>query len=503
MGQVTVNPDDYLDKLFPETKAQREQTQDPVKALQSLYPDMDFSEPEPEPNTMGSILPIYKKPGQKGIDALLSGQFSSDAGIVGAAKRTFTLPYEAMTGQVQVMNPQGKTSDDMIARGVEFAGTVAPTTPAVRSGSGLVPGVANRWKKNTAVPTPDELIQEGRAGFNAMRATGATYPTRSTGRMADITKAEMENAGFDPDLAPKTFKVLESLINPNEGAQYAGINNLHTVRKRLGKISQEFSNPTEQEAARNVRDALDQFISGQSDIPVPPVSPTAARTGGVGGTIQARREAAEALKEANANYSAGKRGQFLDKAIDEDAAMQAEAANSGQNIGNAYRQKVKAALRNEKKVSGYTQQEKDVLRAVIRGSKAANRTRSVGNVLGGGGGLGMGITAGGGAGLGATIGHSIGGPVGAYIGGSLGSMALPGAGLVTKNLSNKITKRQFDDARDFILKRSPVYQKRHASTPAEMSREATTEAIIRALIAGGSAQQPLELTVTGDMAKGR
>lgn len=475
----------YLDNLFPESKALLQQQPDPQGALQALYPDRDFSEPEPGPNELGSFLPIYKKPGQKGIDALMSGQFSSDAGLVGVAKRAVTAPYEALTGQLQMTDPQGRTSDEGIQRGLEMAGAVTPTPPSIRAGSKLIPGEATQWKKNVAVPTADELLAKGSAGFDAMRATGATYPTRSTGRMADITKAELENLGIDPMEAPSTFNVLEKIINAGEGAQYAGINNLHTARKRLGKIGQNFNNPTEQKAAAAAINALDQFIAGQSDLPIPPVSPTAARTGAVGGTIQARKEAAEALTEANANYSAGKRGEFLDKAIDEDAAMQAEAANSGQNIGNAYRQKVKSALRNEKKVSGYNQQEKDALRAIVKGTKPANFTRSAGNVLGGGGGLGALLTAGGGAWAGGTLG----GPGGSAVGAALGATLLPGAGKALKGASNRITKKQFDNARDFVLKRSPVYQKSFADAPTKMSRDAKTEAVIRALIMNQLQQQ--------------
>lgn len=409
-------------------------------------------------------------------DAQGNLQFDSDAGIVGMAKRALTLPYDVYRGNVQMTDPAtGRTSDEAIGRSMEAASVLTPVNPAVRSGSGLIPGEMQAMRKSRPpVPTNDELVKAGAEGFNQMRGTGATYPAASVRKAADEAMIRMNAEGFDETLAPKTFSVLKALTDPPEGS-YATIANLHSARKKFGKIAGNYSDPTEQAAAMQAKNAIDDLIGGYADMAAPPVSQTVGRSGGMGPTIEARKAAAKALDEANANYAAGKRSDLI-QGIDRAADLRASAANSGQNTGNTIRQRVASALLKEKDTAGFNAAEKDMLEALVRGSRGANATRAAGNVLGGGGGLGALVTGGFGAGAGAVLGGPVGGVAGAVV------PPLAGAGM--KAVSNRLTQRALMNADEAIRMRSPLYQKRAANAPMEVIRNPSTEAIIRALVAG-------------------
>lgn len=421
----------------------------------------------------GVLWPVSK-------DAQGNLQFDSDAGLLGLAKRAFTLPYDVYRGNVQMTDPAtGRTSDEAIGRALEAGSVMTPVNPAVRSGDMLVPGVAKAMQKaEPPVPTADQLLKAGSQGFDEMRATGAVYPSSAVKKMAQETMARMEAEGFDETVAPKTFATLKAMAEPPAGS-YASINNMHSARKRFGKIAGNFNDPTEQAAASMARGGLDDFVGGYGDMAVPPVSPEAARTGAVGQALAARKAAAENLNTANANYAAGKRSDTV-QGIERAADLRAAAANSGQNTGNAIRQRVASALLKQKDTAGFSANEKDALEAIVRGSRGANATRAAGNILGGGGGLGSMVTAGIGGGTGAMFG----GPVGAAV----GATVPPALGGLLKGTSTRITQKALQNADELIRKRSPLYEALLRDAPMVATRDAKAEAIIRALVAGQTGQ---------------
>lgn len=422
----------------------------------------------------GMLWPVSK-------DAQGNLQFDSDAGLLGLAKRTFMLPYDVYKGNVQMTDPAtGRTSDQAIGRSLEAASAMTPVNPAVRSGDMLVPGVAKAMQKaEPPVPTAEQLLKAGSQGFDEMRATGAVYPSSAVKQMAQETMARMEAEGFDETVAPKTFATLKAMASPPSGS-YASINNMHSARKRFGKISGNFNDPTEQAAASMARGGVDDFIGGYGDMAVPPVSPEAARTGGVGQALAARKAAAENLNAANANYAAGKRSDTI-QGIERAADLRAAAANSGQNTGNAIRQRVASALLKEKDTAGFNAAEKGALEDIVRGSRGANVTRDVGNALGGGGWGGTML-----AGLTGTAGFTMSGgnPVAAALAGGIPLAA----GRATKAVSNRITQKALQNADEMIRKRSPLYEALFLDAPMVATRDARTEAIIRALVAGQAGQ---------------
>lgn len=396
----------------------------------------------------GQILPLS-------VDSEGGKHFDSNAGIVGAIKRALMLPGDAMAGKVD------PTSQEGIGRALEFAGTFSPATPGLRSGAGLVPGEAQQLRQSVPkVPSADDLFAEAGRNYDAMRESGVDYASDAVKNAAQAMKSRLEEQGFDAEVAGKTHSILNKLSSPPEGS-VANIKGLHSARKTFGKIAQNYNDPTDQSAATQVIRGLDEFIG--ADDPSSVVAGTAS-------------EAANALKAGNANYAAASRSDSL-TGVERAADLRAAAANSGTNTGNAIRQRIASALLKPKDASGYSPEELTSLEKIVTGTPAQNATRYVGNLLGGGGGLGQMLTTAAGAGAGAASGGGYGAAIGA---------ALPiAAGATSRTISNALTRKALKAADEGVRSRSPLYEGMKKNAPMEVDRQAKAEAILRALLLGG------------------
>jgi len=408
----------------------------------------------------GSILPLSR-------DAEGNVSFDSNAGILGSIKRSVMLPGEVMKGETQIYGPDGNVSPEMIGRSLEFASTMSPSTPGLRTGSGLIPGEGQQIRKSIpAAPSADDIYAAADDSYNAMRNSGVDYASSAVKQAAQTMKAKLEEQGFDPEVAGKTHNILNKLSSPPEDS-VASIKGLHSARKTFGKIAQNYSDPTDQAAASQAIRGLDEFIGADDASSV------------VAGTAS---DAANALKAGNANYAAASRSDAL-TGIERAADLRASAANSGQNIGNTVRSRVASALLKPKEIAGYSPEEIAALEKIVTGTPAQNATRYVGNLLGGGGGLGQAMTGGVGAALGAST-------TGSGLGAAMGAAAPVAIGAVSKRVSNALTRRALEKADEMVRMRSPLYESMKKAAPMEVTRQSKTEALLRALLMGGATQQP-------------
>lgn len=98
--------------------------------------------------------------------------------------------------------------------------------------------------------------------------------------------------------------------------------------------------------------------------------------------------ASSTFKDARGNYAAEARSSQLTGIADK-ADLNAAVTNSGLNLDNATRQRVASVLNNPKLIAGFSPEEIAALNEVARGTPTRNAIRFVGNLLGGGGGLGV------------------------------------------------------------------------------------------------------------------
>ena len=394
----------------------------------------------------GSVLPLSR-------DEEGAVSFDSNAGLLGSIKRAIMLPGDAYSGKVDPMSQEGRD------RAMEFAATFSPINPAVRAGETVIPGVANALRKaEVNPPSVDELKAASSAGYDAMRSSGVDYKASSVEELAKRLKTELETDGILSELAPKAHGVLNKLSSAPEGS-VASISGLEAARRAFGHAGKDFANPTDQLAAERSVRGLDEFIRGAGDDAVAAGDPKAA---------------ASLLDEARGNYAAAKRSEKLD-GVEYAAQLRANAANSGQNIGNSTRQRIASLLLNPKARAGYNADEIAALEGVDTGSKAANATRYIGNLLGGGGGLGAATT----GFMGAAAGGMSGSP-----GLAVAGAALPIAGAITKKVSNSLTEKALREVSQQTRKRSPLFEEMMRNAPSEAALPNNTEALIRAYLLG-------------------
>jgi hypothetical protein len=372
-----------------------------------------------------------------------------------------TLPGDVAQGNVSMTDANGNTNPEVINRSAELASVASPMSPAARMGVGWAGALKTQ---EAPAPTQEALAKAASVGYDKARGLGVEIAPQAIANLGHKIGATLDEMGINGELAPKTFSILDRISNPPPGAVGSTISNLETIRRSLGHAAKDFANPTEQLAAGRAKDHLLDYMATIPDQDV--IRGPAA-------------EASKILRDATGNYAASKRAGQITDAYDA-ADLSAAAANSGQNAGNATRQRIKSILLNDKKSAGYSPDEVAQMETLVRGTTLGNTGRVLGNYLGGGGGLGALHSSSAGAGVGALLG----GPLGAAVGAALP----PTVGYGLKKLSDKSVNTQAQALVDMILKRSPLAQ----SGPATVAAQApgiSQQALARLLLGSPMGQQ--------------
>lgn len=382
-------------------------------------------------------------------------------GVVGAAKRGATLPGDVYAGRSDPM------SEESIGRAADLASLTLPVNPGVRAGDMALPGVAKTLRPaKVEPPTVEALKAASNQGYDRVRDMGVEYSSDAVRAAADTIRRTLEQDGILGELAPKTHAVLGKLTDPPDGS-IATSSGIEAARRAFGNAGKDFLNPTDQEAARRAVEGLDEFVQA------PPEGSVLAGPASAAG---------RALEDARGNYAAAKRSEKLAgednfSSIEGRAGLNAKVANSGQNLDNAVRQRVRDLLVSPKQRAGFSEEELAALQGVAEGNIPRNLTRGVGNILGGGGGLGTvaASTAAGGAGL------------------ASGSPALAAAGAMVpiigygaKKVANAMTGRALHGADELVRQRSPLFRQMQEAAPMEPGNPEKIAALVRALMAGQS-----------------
>jgi hypothetical protein len=400
----------------------------------------------------GSVLPFSI--GQDG-----KAQFDSNVGIVGAVKRAFTLPGEVHQGKVD------PTSEEGVARSLEMGATASPISPGIRAARDVFTGPLR--KQEVKPPTAEHLKQDANLGYDRVRDMSVDYKSHAVSETALGITAALEKDGILTNLAPKTHAIVRQLQSPPEGS-VAPLAGLEAARRALGHAARDFGNPTEQLAARRAIDALDDFIA------------RGGTPAGAGSVVAGPADiAAKTISDARGNYAAAKRSDQLTGAA-ERAELNAAVANSGFNVDNAVRQRVRSILQSPKESAGFSEAELTALNEVARGTPTRNAIRVVGNLLGGGGGLGAVVS----GGIGGAVGTATGGP---FLGAAVGA-GIPAAGMSAKKLAGSLTERSLRHADDLVRMRSPLYEQLMRDAPMVPFGAERRAALVRALLAADKNQ---------------
>ena len=388
-------------------------------------------------------------------------QFDSNAGIIGGIKNALMLPGDVAAGRV---DPR---SDEGIGRAAGLAQLAAGAPPVGRGASIMLS------QKKPKPPTAAALFDAADEGYKTARGMGVDYSPKAVQDLAGALREGLFNEGIH-DLpgaaaqAPKTFGLLDALSHPPNGAVAVPLSALESARRGLSRTTKDHRGTTEETAAANALRSLDEFMSR------PPEGAVVAGPGDA---------AANVLRDARGNYAAGMRSDRITN-LEESADLKAASAHSGRNGDNSIRQTVRPIVdpAKPKNAVGYSDAELNALREVVQGTPTRNSLRYVGNLLGGGGGLGQMLTIAGSA--------AAGGSTHGAAGAGLGAIAPLAVGVTSKSIADALARRALHKADDLIRQRSPLYEEMLANQgPAQFLSPQTQSALARALMMRNTAPQ--------------
>lgn len=305
---------------------------------------------------------------------------------------------------------------------------------------GVLPMALPAGAGKVTPPTEKALITTAGRGFDTIRANGNIALDGSKLKSwSGNLQSYLSRKGFTPrGDAGDVHATLESYANGKD----LSMNDFLDLRDALKTQARNFNNPKESAAASEAITRLDNMFD------------RTAQSNFTGGTPDQIARVRQLLKESRDNYAAGKRSQTITNK-DTNAEIASEGANSGANYDNTARRAmgnmVKLNPRTGRSIaqnSGYTPEEAARIRGVSAGNRVVNTARNVGNMLGGGKGIGatvLGLTAGGGAAYGT------GDPWNALYG-----LTVPGVGIAAKAFENKLTQSAIRKLASEIRMRSPL-----------------------------------------------
>jgi hypothetical protein len=345
----------------------------------------------------------------KGIGNTAIGAAGYLSSPISAAYRSIVgQPVEDVTG---IPREYTEFAAQLATPGIGMTGAVKPPS---------APNFATRVVRGET-PSVGALKAAAKADYESSAVKGLQVDPKAVADFTTGLKSRLNEMGVNDILAPKTFAILNQAENVPAGAIMTG-QNLRALQKTLGKASQS-ADPQERLAATK---ALIDFNKHLENLPAEHV---------VSGNAA---DFSQAVTRANANYSAAKTAENLDKKMVA-AELRANSSNSGMNVANAIRQNMRQIVTKPKEARGLTQDELKTATSIVEGTRTQNALRAGGNLLGGGGGLKAYVSGAGG--------YLLGGPAGA---------ALPLAGYAMKAISNKLTVRQAQMLSEAIRNRAPL-----------------------------------------------
>lgn len=308
-------------------------------------------------------------------------------------------------------------------------------------------GVLPRAAPRVEAPTIEQLYDSAEGHYNAMHGFGVELDPRVMADTAQNIENALDAVGYDADLAPHTYRIVDKLRNP-PGPTTTTMN-VESVRRQLNKAA---GLPGERDAARRAISEIDDTMAN--------LTPADAVVNG----HFAPRVAQEALA-ARGDYAAAKHAETVEAATNK-AELQAASTGSGSNIDNAVRQQFKAILNSPTKRRGFSQDTLDLMESLVRGTPVGNAARFLGKLAP------TGVVS---AGLGAALGHAVGHTIG-----------VPVLGAASKALADAATRRLAARVSEDVRLRSPEARRigAVAAPPPNIGR-----GIARVTIPAGRAQQ--------------
>ena len=352
------------------------------------------------------------------------------------------------------------------ALGSETAGQLTEGTaaePFARAGGALVGGIAGAKVPGggrKALPTAKDI--KASAGYEDLKPVmqGARIDKSDYRSIVRELQGVADDFGMVPEDHGAFQRIIQRHLNQSK-TNGASLQDLEILRRSLSNAGKNVNNRSAGELSRRMIDALDNAVEAL---------PGAEKSMG-GATVG---ETIDSLKGAREAWRTGMKAEMVEMAME-------NAKDTASGFENGLRIEFRKILNNKTLSRMFTDQEKTMMKKVVRGTFKGNMLRLLG---------GFGIPTDNarnflGAMSGGTIGSTAGalfvGPMGAAIGGP----ALMGAGTLAKVGSNAITRNQAQLVEQ-LVKAGPKGQKAFQEAMMEL-QAARNLGLIRSAVHGNQA----------------
>lgn len=346
------------------------------------------------------------------------------------------------------------------------------------AGAALAPSAAAKVEQMmaarqaaAALPELDTIKAAARAGYKNPELGTVKIDPEEVAGLAGKIQGDLLNEGFRPGLNGGVFGLVNEMRPPAEALGMnavakslgqtppasVGTQDLDAIRKAFNQIGKQrglTGAPTpDAVAAQSAIRGIDDFL------------PNLQQPGLIAGDAN---RANDILRESRKNWQQYSKGKQVENIL-ENAKINAASAHSGGNLQNSIKQAFKPLMKDDfKKAYGYSQEEKDALSKIVKGNFLGSAARFTGNLLGGGGGLGMLVS----------------GAAGYHEGGVPGAIAAGLAGKTLKRIGDYSTMRAVRNLDRLIRARSPEAISFAASQPQVAAQlPSKTARLLRSMVA--------------------
>jgi hypothetical protein len=305
----------------------------------------------------------------------------------------------------------------------------SPLQPYAQTGAAILGSIAAHKatapKEIPSTPSAAQVETAGHEGYQNPAIDAVKFKATAIPDLADNIIDTLNRDKRNARLVPDIHNIVDDMKTPVNG-QVHTIEDLETTRRLLGEKAQQAirnGDNTTKAAATIAIKKIDGYLKSnpQSDLLMGDV-----------------RAANDALSTARQNVAIGKTAGEIQQKIYA-GEVGAASANSGKNVENALKQKLRPVLTTKKHGQNLTDENLQDVKDLVFGTSAGNLRRDVGHMLGGGGGIATPVVS--------SIAHSFGGPAAA--------IATPLIGRAVKQSGNAAARRQAQKIVNGILARSP------------------------------------------------
>lgn len=354
-------------------------------------------------NVTGGIL------GTAPLVAAAPAAFGAGGGSLAARAGAAGLSGSALGGADSAVRSGGDMGETAMGAGV--GGTLGLAGPAIGRVAGKT--VAMFSRKNPTVMNMDEIKATKNLAYQTADQLGVRYkPDAFNSMIRDLTN-DMQSMNLSPMRHPKAASMVTDMQALKDSAPT--LTQMDQLRQVVARDVAGSTDPAERHFGQAIIERIDNFLDNADAVSVSAGDPALG---------------AATIKEARKLNTRMRKLEKIQN-VDYAADLSASSSGSGGNVDNATRQRVKSLLLNEKKMRGFTPDERALMETIVRGSRGQNALRLAGKFSPTSGGLSAML------GVGATAANP--------------AMAIPAAaGYVAKTAADKITGRNFAKLADLV-----------------------------------------------------